>query len=81
MLFSCMVKNGVSEFGKVEVTSTPGENSFFRDFIFTYIPNLDIPPKIFRGAYQEYFREKHCFLKKGVEIWAYDGKYFLSEHR
>jgi hypothetical protein len=25
------------------------------DFIFTYIPNLDIPPKILRGAYQRIF--------------------------
>jgi hypothetical protein len=46
----------------VEVTSTPAESSFF---IFTYIPNLDIPPKILRGATKTYFREKHCFLKKG----------------
>ncbi len=75
----------MSEFGKVEVTSTPAESSFFRplhfsnckvDFILTYVPNLAIPPKILRGLTKEYFREKHCFLKKkkGVEIWAFDGK-------
>jgi hypothetical protein len=67
----------VSEIGKVEVTSTPAESSFFRalalqncklDFTITYIPNLDIPPKILRGVTKTYFREKHCFLKKAVEI-------------
>jgi hypothetical protein len=37
------------------------------DLIFTYIPNLDIPPKILRGGLtKEYFREKHCFMKKGA---------------
>ncbi len=56
-----LVNPSVSKFGKVEVTSTPAEISFFRalalklDFIFTYIPNLDIPPKILRGAYQRIF--------------------------
>ncbi len=28
-----------------------------------------------RGLTKEYFREKHCFLKKGVEIWSFDGTY------
>jgi hypothetical protein len=61
----------MSEFGKVEVTSTPAEISFFKalallklDF-FTYIPNLDISLQILRGVSKEYFREKHCFMKKG----------------
>jgi hypothetical protein len=54
----------VSEFGKVEVTSTPAESSFFRalsllkctlDFNITYIPILDKPPKILRGDYQNIF--------------------------
>jgi hypothetical protein len=54
----------VASFGKVEVTSTPAEMSFFKalallkfkpNFIFTYIPNLDIPPKILRGAYERMF--------------------------
>ena len=29
-----------------------------------------------RGATKTYFREKHCFLKKGVEIRAFDGNVF-----
>ena len=54
----------VSEFGKVEVTSTPAKSSLFKDlallkckleFAITYIPNLDIPPKILKGAYQRIF--------------------------
>jgi hypothetical protein len=73
----------VSEFGKVAVTSTPAESSFFRalhcyncklDFIITYIPNLYIPPKILRGGLPRHILEKTTvFLKKGVEIWAFDG--------
>ncbi len=65
----------MSKFGKVEVTSTLAESSFFKalallncklDFIITYILNLDIPPKILRGLTKDYFWEKHCFLKKRV---------------
>ncbi len=64
------------------VTSTPAESSFFRalallncklDFSITYIPNLYIRPKILRGAAKTYFRENHCFSKKGDKIWAFDG--------
>ncbi len=48
----------MSEFGKVEVTSTPAESSFFRalSLLKLYIV--------------------HCFLKKGVEIWAFDGSVY-----
>jgi hypothetical protein len=51
------------------------------DFIITYFLNLDIPPKILRGLTKEYLREKHCFLKKGVEIWAFDGISFLPNRK
>ncbi len=64
----------VSEFGKVEITSTPAESSFFRAlalyFIITYIPNLYIPQKILRGGCQDIFKKKTTvFRKKGVEIY------------
>jgi hypothetical protein len=52
----------MSEFGKVEVTSTPAESSFFNaivllklDFNVTYIPNLDKLQKILSEAYQRIF--------------------------
>ncbi len=74
----------MSEFGKVAVTSTPAESSFFRalalfklktDFIITYIPNLYIPPKNFLGGgLPIHILEKtNVFRKMGVEIWAFDG--------
>jgi hypothetical protein len=68
----------VSDFGKMEVTSTPAEISFFKalallncklDFIFTYIPNLDIPPKILRGAYLRIFK-KTLFYEKRVSKYV-----------
>ncbi len=52
----------------MEVTSTPAKSSFFRalallncklDFIITYIPNLDIPPKILRGGLPKHILEKN----------------------
>ncbi len=70
----------------MEITSTPAESSFFRalallnckrDFIFTDISSLDIPPKMLRGGLKTYSREKRkkntVFVKKGVEIEAFDG--------
>ncbi len=71
----------VSAFGKVQVTSTPAESSFFRALsllkMYTglqYYIYFDFrqTSKNFEGAgaTKTYFREKHCFLKKGVEIWT-----------
>ncbi len=66
----------------MEVTSTPAESSFVKalallncklDFIITYIPNLDIPPKILRGAYQRIFYRKTLFTEKRVSKY---GRFF-----
>ncbi len=62
----------------MEETSTPAEISFLKAFaLLKFFSNrLRIKTylqKFWGGLTEEYFREKHCFIKKGVEIWAFEG--------
>jgi hypothetical protein len=43
-------------------------NHHYISFEFQF--TADIPPKILRGVTKTYFREKHCFLKKGCRNMA-----------
>ncbi len=73
----------MSEFGKVAVTSTPGESSFFRALallkLYTGLHNhiyseFIHTSKNFEGGLPRNILEKTTvFRKKGVEIWAFDG--------
>ncbi len=38
--------------------------------MFTYTPNLDIPPKILRGAYRRIFQRKTLFYEKRVSKYV-----------
>ncbi len=75
----------VSEFGKVEITSTPAESSFFRALsllkLYTGLQyhiysDFRQTSKNFEGGLPKHILEKNTvFWKKGVEVWAFDGKY------
>ncbi len=75
----------VSEFGKGAVTSTPAENGFFKahgklklEILLHHHTDSEFrhtSKKIFfgGGVIKKLFREILFFLKKGVEIFAFDG--------
>ncbi len=70
----------MSEFGKVEVTSTPAESSFLGPFHFHIYSELRHTSKKFEGGLPLHILEKNTvFWKKGVEIWAFDGTNVSSE--
>ncbi len=74
----------MSEFGQVEVTSTPAERSFFRALsllkLYTglqyhiYSGFRQTSKNFWEGGLPKHILEKNTvFWKKGVEIWAFDG--------
>ncbi len=75
----------VSEFGKVEVTSTPAESSFFEALALLKLwtglhyhiySEFRHNSKNFEGGLPKNILQKNTVLwKKGVEIWAFDGTY------
>jgi hypothetical protein len=81
----------VSEFGKVDVTSTPAESSFFKALALLKLkPGLHFhiysefrhTSKNFEGGLPKNILEKNTvFWKKGVEIWAFDGSCLFGARR